>query len=337
MSILIRAAAFTNYLAVAQRLGLDPDIQLQQVGLSRRDIAHPEMRVEGEALVALLEQSAAASGDITFALKMAETRKASNMGALSLILVHVSTLRRALDNLIQFNHMWNPALTIESENARGKTIYRFGCLTKYGCAPRQAIELTVGVVCRLGHELAGEAGMPDAVHFVHQAPPDVYEHERFFGVPVRFGSSFNGLVYSDAALDRNRTGSNSVLADHALGLVAALPGNRADSFVVDVRKAIHLGLPVGRATIELTARRLGMPVRTLQHQLKRENLVFSDLVNEERRLAAKSHLDNPSLSLSQIATLLGYSSHASFTHWFSAQYGMSPSQWRKGSAERLAA
>jgi AraC-like DNA-binding protein len=96
----------------------------------------------------------------------------------------------------------------------------------------------------------------------------------------------------------------------------------------EVRKAIYLLLPMGRATIEQIAQSQGMNVRTLQRRLKDDGCAFNDLINDVRRDLVLRYLENPNYSLGRIADMLGYAMASSFTRWFISQFGMPPAAWR---------
>lgn len=118
------------------------------------------------------------------------------------------------------------------------------------------------------------------------------------------------------------------MASYARRYVDTLGGNQQLSASRDVRKAAYQLLPVGRGSIAQIARALGLNVRTLQRRLGAEQQEFSDVLNEVRRDLALRHLDNPSVSLTHVAALLGYRQPSSFTRWFAAEFGVSPSKWR---------
>ncbi len=107
-----------------------------------------------------------------------------------------------------------------------------------------------------------------------------------------------------------------------------LPGAGAPSLVLDVRKAIYVGLPMGRATIEQISQALGMNVRTLQRRLEESGCTFSDVINEVRRELVLRYMENSRYPLRRIAELLGYSMLSSFTRWFTVQFGVAPVIWR---------
>ena len=167
--------------------------------------------------------------------------------------------------------------------------------------------------------LLGAAWHPHSVNFTHDAPPDLRLHHRVFGRKLVFGSSFNGIVCRANDLDLPNPIADPAMARHAQRLLEGLPGANEVSIVLEVRKAIYLMLPIGRATIEQVAQGLGLNVRTLQRQLEGSGKVFSEMVSGVRHDLVVHYMDDPSYSLGRIAELLGYSAYGSFVRWFVAQ------------------
>ena len=83
-----------------------------------------------------------------------------------------------------------------------------------------------------------------------------------------------------------------------------------------VENAITPRLPHGTMNISNIASDLGMSVRTLSRRLADEGQTFSTILEELRSDLANRYLQNSSLSISQIAWLLGYSEVSSFAHAF---------------------
>jgi AraC-like DNA-binding protein len=328
MTTLIRAAALTNYFEVASDLGLDTRPQLEAVGLSRSRLADPETRIPLDAVLALLEASAAASGCVTFGLRMAESRQLSHFGVISLLLSHQPTLRAALMVLMQYPHLLNESLAMHLEEAGDTVIIREELVGDTPVESRQGIELALGALFRMGSALLGPSLTPISTNFTHSAPPDTQVHRRIFRCPVHFRAEFNGIVCHVRDLDRPNPGADPAMARYAKQFVESLPGPSTRSITHEVRKAIYLLLPMGRATSQQVADGLGLNVRNLQRQLEGAGSAFSDLVSEVRRELVTRYMSNPDYSLTTISEMLGYSVPSSFTRWFSAQFGMTPQQWR---------
>lgn len=328
MPKLVRAAVLTNYLEVTQYLGFNPRDALAAVGLSRAQLLAPEHRIPIDSAVRLLEDSAAASGCQTFGLSMAESRQLSDFGVVSLLLSHQRTLRDALQVVVHYRHLMNDSLAIFIEEAGKMVIIREEVVTETPMPSRQATELAIGVMFRLCSALLGSHWHPYSVNFMHQAPDNLHLHRRLFGCTLEFGSEFNGIVCSDASLDMTNPNADPAMARYAQSYLDSLQSHQGTSMLFEVRKAIYLLLPMGRATIEQVAQSQGMNVRTLQRRLKDDGCAFNDVINDVRRDLVLRYLDNPNYPLSRIADMLGYSMASSFTRWFISQFGMPPATWR---------
>jgi AraC-like DNA-binding protein len=333
---LVRAAVLTKYLEVTQDLGFNPCDVLTVTGLTKAQLRVPENRIAIDTAVRLLEESAVASGCQTFGLRMAQLRQLSDFGVVSLLLSQQRTLRDALQVMEHYRHLMNDSLGIFVEEAGRMVIIRAEMVTESLLPSRQASELVIGVLSGLCSTLLGTQWRPYSVNFMHQPPDNLQLHRRLFGCTLEFGSEFNGIVCPAASLDMVNANADPAMASHARQYVDSLQGNDCTSLLFEVRKAIYLLLPMGRASLEQIALSQGMNVRTLQRRLQDDGCVFNDLINEVRRDLALRYLENPNHSLSRIADLFGFSMASSFTRWFVNQFGMPPAAWRRAQKEAVA-
>jgi AraC-like DNA-binding protein len=329
MTTLARAAVLTNYLEVARHLGLNGPKLMAEAGLNTALVSDPTQRIAVSAAIHLIEDSARLSGCETFGLRMAELRQLSDFGEISLLLSHQRTLREALQVIVQYRHMINDSLAIFVEEDDKTVVIREEVVSEYPSHSRQAIDLALGIMHRFCAALLGAHWHPISVNFSHEAPADLTVHRRIFGCKLEFGSEFNGIVCPAADLDAANPLANEAMARHARRYMDSLVDTGEHSLTQDVRKAIYLLLPMGRATIEQIAQAQGINVRTLQRRLEDEgDTSFSKLINSVRRELVIRYMENPGYSLARIADMLGYSLPSSFTRWFIAQFGMPPAAWR---------
>jgi AraC-like DNA-binding protein len=97
-----------------------------------------------------------------------------------------------------------------------------------------------------------------------------------------------------------------------------------------VRSVLLESLPSGEASIEVTARRLGLSSRTLQRRLKPEGLSYKDIVRQTRERLARHYLTNTSLSYAEISFLVGFGEPSSFFRAFREWTGETPESVRLG-------
>lgn len=333
MAAYVRSAALGNYREVARRAGLDPDRMIRAAGLDPSYLANPDLRIPAATVVALLEESASKSGVATFGLQMAESWRMSDFGAVSLLLAHQRTLRDALAATIRYRHLLNDALTLSIEDAGDLVIIREELVGAAAARSRQGIELAIGVVFRMCRALLGPQWRARSVRFTHSPPAELATHRRIFGTNIEFDQEFNAIVCAAADLDRPNPGADPAMASHAQKFIDALPRpSSGNGIAQEVRRAIYILLPSGRASMEQVAKALGLVPRTLQRQLGESGDSFGALLNEARRDLVLRYLENPAYSLTQVGELLGYGFPSSFTRWFRAEFGMSPARWRAGRA-----
>jgi AraC-like DNA-binding protein len=328
MDAYVRAAALSNFVDVAREFGIDPVAAVRAAGIDPRALAQPEMRLRTADVAQLLERCAEASDCPTFALRMARSRQLSQFGAISLLITHQATLREALATIIEYRNLLNESLAMSLEEHGDLVILREELVADPGGPMSQAYELAIGAIYRVCHGLLGGRWRPYSVHFTHAAPADLAAHRSLFGADVEFGSEFNGIVFGAADLDRPNPTADPALADYARTFIDSLPKAQAGSIAREVSKTAYLLLPLGRASMPQVAQGLGMNPRTLQRRLAAEGEEFSQLVDRVRRDLAIRYVANPAYSLAQIARMLGYGQHSSFTRWFAAAFGAPPAAWR---------
>ena len=333
---LVRAASLTGYFAVAEQLGLDVAPLLRRAGLTRPMLANPEQVVPARSAIRLLEDSAQASHCTTFGLRMAELRQLSDIGMVSLLIVHQPSLREALEVLAEYRNRINSNLTLQIESHRDTVFLREHFALDPPMVSRQVNDIALGVLYKICRTMMGAQWRPQCVCLSYERPaqPDRAIYDRLFDCSLQFGSDFDGIVVDRNDLERQNPRSDPALARHARQLVGAMidPGLR--TIGEEVEQSIRLLMPAGRASIGGVADALGTNVRTLQRQLDREGTSFSELLDRVRSQQVSQHFANRRLRLTDVAHLLGYSTLASFSAWYRNRFGETPSRGRSKSQAR---
>ena len=333
---LVRAASLTGYFEVAEELRLDVHRVMRHAGVTRAMISNPELMVPARSVVRLLEDSAQESGCLTFGLRMAEKRELSDLGLISLLIVHQPTLREAFEVLAEYRHRINSNLTPQVEEHGDTAFLREVFALNPPMVSRQVDDLAIGVLYRMCQSLMEERWRPQCICLSYEAPPgDRAIYDRMFDAPVQFGADFEGIVIEARDLDRRNPNANEALARHARQLIGAMINPNPRTIAEEVEQSIRLLMPVGRASIGGVAHALGIKVRTLQRRLDREGASFSELLDRVRVQQVSQHFDNSRLRLTDIAQLVGYSTLASFSAWYIQRFGETPTSARAKS--RIAA
>jgi AraC-like DNA-binding protein len=325
---LVRAASLSRYLELSQNLGLDPQPLMRQVGLSAATLAAPDRWISGSATAQLLELSAAASGREDFGLRLAELRRFSALGPISLVLREEPDVRSALDVLVRHQRMYNEALHIRLTSAESLAMLQIDLQFGEPTDDRQATELALGVFHLLLRSFIGDQWQPLSVCFAHRAPNDLRTHVRLFGPVVEFDREFDGIVMYASDLDLPNTMADPLLRTYVQRYFEGIATPQDTDVVGRVREIIEALLPAGRCSIEEVARGLGVDRRTVHRYLSAQGETFSSLLDSTRVQLVEQLMTNPRRSLTEISDLLGFSSPSAFSRWFRAQFGCSPKDWR---------
>ncbi len=173
---------------------------------------------------------------------------------------------------------------------------------------------------------------PTQVSFVHPHPGAEIAalYDEFFGCPVTFADSHTRVRFPSSLLSlpmpQHDPGLRDLLARQAQALLQALPS--ADGFESRLQQILLSALPEGCAQLEYCASVLSMSSRSLQRQLQRRSLNFQQLLDRTRDALCEQYLADPSLSLVEVALLLGYSEQSAFNRAFKRWKGVSPQAWR---------
>lgn len=328
MEPLLRAVTLKNYVSIAEKCGLNALQLLRRNQLTPAMIADPELLLPYARVLRLLEDSAAESRQESFGLLMAEERSLADWGQVSLLMSHQPTLRGALTVAIDYGNLINRYFALRIEDRGRQTFLHEETLTASNLPKRQAIELSTALVHQTCTAILGNRWRPRLVCFTHARPSSLAVHERVFRSKFEFDSMYNGILCDTADLDAPNLKADPAMAAIAWRFMGSAAVDHTDDLVFNLRKAVYLLLPLGKAKIKQVAPCLGMSVRSLQRSLDELGLSFSGVVDDVRREVVLGHLRSRSSRIERVGSMLGYANTPSFTRWFIGEYGVSPLRWR---------
>ena len=126
-----------------------------------------------------------------------------------------ATARAALDTLCRYLRLLNASLLTQLEETDGLLRISEDMLTEPGAPLQQSMQLAVGVMHRILHELLGERWQPLWVGLRQAAPREPTRFERFFGTRVVYLAGFNGIVCRAADLDAPNPAADPAMARYA--------------------------------------------------------------------------------------------------------------------------
>jgi AraC-like DNA-binding protein len=310
---------------------IDPAPLLARVGISEQDLTEEHNRISAEAQAGFLEFAAAALHDPAFGLHLAEKVNPREMGVVFYVTSAGKDLGEALALFARYCRIVNEAVRIQLKRQDSDLVIEGDFVGVTRVRARQNAEFGAAVVLKMLREITGRNVHPTSITLVHVRNPHFRELERFFGCPIEFGGSSGQFVFSYQSLatpliteDVHLLDALRPICDDAAKQRETAPGSLRGAVENEAQKL----LPHGQAQRGHVAKRLAMSTRTLARRLADEGTTFEDVIDELRRSLAMQYIKTPSLSLSQMAWLLGYEGSASFNHAFRRWTGAPPSAAR---------
>lgn len=322
------AVLTTSFPELARSMGLNPEALVAAVGIDRRALTDPEMRIPVAAVGDLLELAAQQSGQEAFGLLLAETRQLSILGPLGLLLREEPTVADAFHSMQRYLALHNEAVSFRLEKIDDQAVISGGLYFARRKPYRQGAELVIAVLYRVMRFLVGPQWQP-LVCLAHDPPKRRTVHHRVLGPRVDFHCNYNGMIFPQSILQQSVPGADPAFAGHVRLYLDSMIQGIGPTFRQKVSDLLRLQLASGRCTSDRLAQQFGCDRRTLHRRLAAENTTFDAILNHVRIETAVRLLQNRQTSLADAAATLGFSSGSAFSRWFLASFGKRPSDWRK--------
>lgn len=323
----VRATALLDFPAVALEAGIDPYAALRAAGIDMGLISRGDMTIPADRVAWLLDGVAEKAGIADLGIRIAMRRRLANLGVAGLVLGQQTNVRDALAMAEKYGHLLSNALSLTVDINGPIATAIVGVATGSSAPSRQSRELGLAAFVHLFRLYLGEGWAPKAVYFSHGKPRGPTLHQRFFGCPVHFDSSFDGFECQATDLEQTNQEADVALASYASLLLDGLP-SQSRSAANMVLRLIHALLPMGRASLRHVAQAMSQHPRTLQRALRAEGTAFEIILNEARLTLARELLRNNLLTIEAIASRLGYAHPSAFIRFFRQQEGLSPRAWQ---------
>jgi AraC-like DNA-binding protein len=322
------ASQLRAFVDALERLGYDAGRLLSDIGVRRGDLDDPDALIPCATTGALLNGALRERPLKNAGLRLAAQTPIGAMGLLDYLIVTSDTVGQGFKQLARYLRLLTGApflLELREDQDPVLVVYHVD-----SSAATFGVEYSIALTVLHIREETGDRARVECVSFTHQ-PDDVSEIERVLGCQVKADASWSGVALpreswqmplprKDPIVHRVLEGHVESINPHALAM---------DSLAIDVRRVIASRMADRETDISVVARHLGISTRTLQRRLAAAGLSYQELLDETRREAAEKCMTNSSLSVGEIAYLLGYSEPAAFHRAFRRWTGATPHAFRE--------
>ncbi|MEM8551212.1 MAG: AraC family transcriptional regulator ligand-binding domain-containing protein [Pseudomonadota bacterium] len=195
------------------------------------------------------------------------------------------------------------------------------------------IEVGTGLASRIVATLLHKDVKPRRVDFRHAQAGALEVYQSALRAPTRFDQPLSQIVFDRSLLDARVHAANLELFEyvrtHFQLARAQLDEEGVPEELRRLRQAILESAASGDYRAGAVAARAGVSVRSAQRKAAAHGTTLSSMIDTVRRADAERLVEDLSLSLEAVASLIGYSDDRAFRRAFKAWTGQSPSAYRR--------
>lgn len=287
---------------------------LQREGIAVQDLANPEARIRHAALMELLGDAVRRTGDPLLGLRAAERVEAGDFETLGYACRSCANVREAIACAGRYMYLMHGAQETHLHEDGELAIWELRVTDNVEQLPA-ANDFALASAVWLTRHFSGERNVLREVHFRHKVATDEAEYARAFdGATIKLGMPHNALVFVRSHLDAPmllaHPGLSTAFQQHGDAILARV--RRTETVRSRVRKIFIEHLAADDVRLVATARRMAMSVGTLRRRLSEEGTTHRALLDDVRRELASAFLRDLTLSMNEVAFLLGFSHVTAF-------------------------
>lgn len=322
-----------------RQVGIDVDARLQQIGI-QADALDPSSSIhsslEWDILNVMSEGVVAETG-----VCVGQHYALAGYGPLLMLLVTCPTVEQALNKGIQYQQLTHLSgvLSLVQQEQQVALHYQPVDLASEMGAFRAQCEIagTYKFIQDL-YRMMGLSSLDIRVQLPFAKPLDAEKlqmYQTYYGNQVYFNAPCAIFSFLDCTVLNVKIPSNDPITFHVYELkclaeLARLNAEEQDQSVLVQRVKNYLALQQGMMpSMQETAYALGIPERTLRHQLQQRKTSYKQIREQLIKDKALHLIEYKEYSIEMISELLGYSEPAAFNHAFKRWFGRSPRQYGK--------
>lgn len=319
----------------AQGYDLLPLLQRHGIDLEHVD---PQARIERSLELRLLSDIAQSLGDSAVGLQIGNGYSLAGYGPLGLLLLSCDSVLHSFQCGVRYQQLTYlfSELSFSPGDQAGALILKPLDLPEP--SRRLLVDLEMAGTYKLISDLQASLGFslrPIQVDIPYPRPADAKIYERFYGCPVRFGSSHGRFWIANEHLQlRLPSGDSTTHGFYRQQCEQLLLARQQESEKMELGEQVRAYMALfsaGFPSVARVAAALGMPERTLRHQLRSKGTSYRQILAQLRFERARQLLENSQLSVEAIAGALGYAESAAFIHAFRRWSDCSPAHYRRQS------
>lgn len=317
-------------------IGEDPSAILAAAHVNAESLRSSDTRVSLRQILEAYRTAASLSADPEFAFLMGTRNKVTYYGMYGFAVMSAPDLATMLDFISEAQTLSANLVDLRIERDADRVALCIEPLIHHDIDTtlhRFLVEELLGLAFSAFRDMLGEAFSPSAIRLTYPEHDSATRLAELIGVPVSFGEKTSAFVFDASWLSAPLQFGNRVVHSSARKTCAALLG--------ELRAQAGLAHRVGEALIayrgrippiEEIAAQFGMSERDLRRKLSAEGSGYRLVCDDVRSQISMKYLRDTSLSIDQIASIMGFDNAANLRRAFRRWTDMTPTEYRIAAA-----
>ena len=326
-----RSAASARLLVeVADEHGLPPTAALRGTGLTAATIADPHIEIRSAQEQRLIENMVRRLGDDSGVALVAGTRYTLGLfGMIGFACMSSPTMRATIDVTVRYQDLLFTLARAGQVVGRDTTRLEIDATQLPQAVQRFVVDHAIATAWTALTDLNGGAITQARIVLAHPPPNYARRYLDLLGSDPEFGGPGNFIELENSFLDQPRPATDPLALQLCEKECRALLARREAEGGVRGLVYDRLSRATGLVpSITMIASDLNMSERTVRRRLEQEGTSFREIDQHVRRERAEALLAEPGLTLTEIATSLGYWSESGFVRAFRRWHATTPGRWR---------
>lgn len=310
--------------------GTDPGRLFPASRIAQLEAARGHEEIPLHEWIGMFDTAIAALDEPDLPLKAGASLHVRHLGVLGHVLMNCADLNEVAQQLARYirllGQIGQPVLSVHGQDAH--LLWSWPYETRPAASVAQFM---MGARAMFMRWLSDRPDLRYDGYFHFPAPRDLSAYERVFGGELRFGQPVSKMVFPRSYMELPVASADEDLREQlearAQSLLKKLSGE--PELLRRLRTVLSINLANGRVALADSAAALDLSARSLQRHLNTLGRSYQSVLDEVRQHAAEKLLRDPSVSLTQIAFLLGYTEQSTFHNAFRRWTGASPGAFRK--------
>ncbi len=321
-------------LEVASGYGVERSSVLSRIGMTEESLEDSEIYYTIEQHVESLRAIQDTTPIPGLGLLVGQQISIADHGIMGYAMLSSPTLRKAIDIATRFQSLTDPILHIRFGIDGNDGVIIVEPLVLLGEAYRFDVEETLAIWQIILETFFGDNAGASLVRVTWEKPEYVNMYDDVFKCSTEFSAAANEFRFPaelvDQPLDLANDQAARICEQECARLLRKMSQGES---ILDTVRRIMINAPGRFPDLPEVAEKLKMSPRNLRRRLADLDTSFREISSDVRMHLATQYLSDTSLSVEQIAFLIGYGEASNFHRAFKKHVKMTPVEFRRQSRE----